>query len=375
MQLDIERSLWYNDSRTNKTERKYQNMKRKIAILTAGLLAVSSLLTGCGKENTKDPNKLNVGYLPSPGHLLYFVAQEEGYFKDEGLDVDLVLFNENNSELAALESGKIDVGAFGSSELVTFLGDGHDITVFGGAMIAGHGLIVKPDLVEGIPEEEWSLDLLKGKKIGVEGVDSGHIVYRSALKKLGLENDVKFEVFADGADAYNSLKSNDIDAAILYSPYRILAENEGYVILSNSGKVEGYENHVCCRQAALSSDLKKDPDTYTAFLRALIRAYRFYQENPDETIDDLAIYVDVDKDSLKKDTYEYDSQIANPDPDIVGMKNFYDALLDTGFIEEFDISAGLSSELYEKALGDVLKEDPDNEIYKYLADYNERRDK
>ena len=375
MQLDIERSLWYNDSRTNKTERKYQNMKRKIAILTAGLLAVSSLLTGCGKENTKDPNKLNVGYLPSPGHLLYFVAQEEGYFKDEGLDVDLVLFNENNSELAALESGKIDVGAFGSSELVTFLGDGHDITVFGGAMIAGHGLIVKPDLVEGIPEEEWSLDLLKGKKIGVEGVDSGHIVYRSALKKLGLENDVKFEVFADGADAYNSLKSNDIDAAILYSPYRILAENEGYVILSNSGKVEGYENHVCCRQAALSSDLKKDPDTYTALLRALIRAYRFYQENPDETIDDLAIYVDVDKDSLKKDTYEYDSQIANPDPDIVGMKNFYDALLDTGFIEEFDISAGLSSELYEKALGDVLKEDPDNEIYKYLADYNERRDK
>lgn len=350
-------------------------MKRRIAILTAGLLAVSCWLTGCGKANAKDSDKLKVGYLPSPGHLLYFVAKEEGYFEDEGLDVDLVLFNENNSELAALESGKIDVGAFGSSELVTFLGDGHDITVFGGAMIAGHGLIVKPDLVEGIPEEEWSLDLLKGKKIGVEGVDSGHIVYRSALKKLGLEKDVEFEVFADGADAYNSLKSDDIDAAILYSPYRILAEDEGYVILSNSGKVEGYENHVCCRQAALSSTLKDDPDTYTAFLRALIRAYRFYQENPDETIDDLAIYVDVEKDSLKKDTYEYDSQIANPDPDILGMKNFYDALLDIGFIDEFDISSGISSELYAKALNDVVKEDPENEVYKYLNDYHERRDK
>ena len=350
-------------------------MKRKIALLTASLIAASGLLCGCGKKDSKVTNKLNVGYLPSPGHLLYFVAQEEGYFKDEGLDIDLVLFNENNSELTALESGKIDVGAFGSSELVTFLGDDHEITVFGGAMIAGHGLIVKPDLVDGIPEEEWSLDLLKGKNIGVEGVDSGHIVYRSALKKLGLENDVEFKVFADGADAYNSLKNDDIDAAILYSPYRILAEDEGYVILSNSGKVEGYEDHVCCRQAALTSSLKEDPDTYTAFLRALIRAYRFYQENPDETIDDLALYVDVDKDSLKKDTYEYDSQIANPDPDIVGMTNFYDALLYTGFIEEFDISAGLSSELYDKALNDVLKEDPDNEVYKYLAEYHERRDK
>ena len=127
-----------------------------------------------------------------------------GYFKDEGLDINLVLFNENNSELTALESGKIDVGAFGSSELVTYLGEGHDITVFGGAMIAGHGLIVKPELVEGIPEKDWSLELLKGKNIGVEGVDSGHIVYRSALKKLGLENDVEFKVFTDGADAYNS---------------------------------------------------------------------------------------------------------------------------------------------------------------------------
>ena len=351
------------------------NMKRKIAVITAGLLAASSLLTGCGKKNDKGASQLNVGYLPSPGHLLYFVAQEEGYFKDEGLDINLVLFNENNSELTALESGKIDVGAFGSSELVTYLGDGHDITVFGGAMIAGHGLIVKEDLVEGVPEEEWSLDLLKGKNIGVEGVDSGHIVYRAALKKLGLENDVEFKVFADGADAYNSLKNDDIDAAILYSPYRILAEDEGYVILSNSGKVEGYEDHVCCRQAALSSTLEKEPDTYTAFLRALIRAYRFYQENPDKTIDDLAIYVDVDKDSLKKDTYEYDSQIANPDPDILGMTNFYDALLYTGFIDEFDISAGLSSELYDKALSDVLKEEPDNEVYKYLAEYHERRDK
>ena len=57
------------------------------------------------------------------------------------------------------------------------------------------------------------------------------------------------------------------------------------------------------------------------------------------------------------------------------MNNFYDALLDTGFIKEFDISKGLSSELYDKALNDVLKEAPDNSVYKYLAEYHERRDK
>lgn len=361
-------------------------MRQKAVIAWAAAFALALTgLTGCAAKGAatapqtagasqQAPVKLNVGYLPSPGHLLYFVAKEEGMFEAEGLDVNLVLFNENNSELASLESGKIDVGAFGSSELVTFLGDGHALTVFGGAMIAGHGLIVKPELVEGIPEEEWSLELLRGKNIGVEGVDSGHIVYRAALKKLGLEDEVNFRIFADGADAYNSLKNDDIDAAILYAPYRILAEDEGYVILSNSGKVEGYEDHVCCRQAALTESLNKDPDTYTAFLRALIRAYRFYQENPEKTIEDAAIYVDVDPESLRKDTYDYDSQIANPDPDILGMTNFYEALVYTDFVEEFEVAKGLSAELYDKALREVAAEDPDNEVYRYLLDYHAKRD-
>lgn len=357
-------------------------MKRNIAI-AAALVLLAASVTGCAPaqaEKTEPAQEalttthLNVGYLASPGHLLYFVAQEEGLFAQEGLDVNLVLFGENNSELTALESGKIDVGAFGSSELVTFLGDGHDVTVFGGAMIAGHGLIVKPELVEGIPQEQWSLELLEGKNIGVESVDSGHIVYRAAAKKLGLEDSIQFKIFADGADAYNSLKNNDIDAAILYAPYRILAEDEGYVILSNSGNVSGFENHVCCRQAALRTSLEQSPDTYEAFLRALIRAYHFYQTEPEQTIQDVIKYVDVEEESLRKDTYEYDAQIANPDPDILGMQNFYDALLDMGFVSAFDLSQGVSAELYDKALRAVAAEAPEDAIYQYLLEYHEERD-
>ena len=355
--------------------------RKKTTALLLSLLVLASACTGCAKSGSakassapQDSTSLKVGYLPSPGHLLYFVAQEEGMFAEEGLDVELVMFGENNSELAALESGKIDVGAFGSSELVTFLGDGHPVTVFGGAMIAGHGLIVKPELVEGIPQEQWSLDLLEGKSIGVEGVDSGHIVYRAAAKKLGLEDSINFRIFADGADAYNSLKNDDIDAAILYAPYRILAEDEGYVILSNSGNVSGFENHVCCRQAALSESLEQSPDTYEAFLRALIRAYHFYQTEPEKTIRDVQVYVDVEEDSLRKDTYEYDKQIANPDPDITGMTNFYDALVYTGFVEEFDIAQGLSDELYDKALKAVAAEAPEDAVYQSLLDYHKQRD-
>ena len=119
-----------------------REIMKRTKLLLAALLLFSSAVTGCAESNAavssqENVASLKVGYLPSPGHLLYFVAQEEGLFRDEGLNTELVMFGENNSELAALESGKIDVGAFGSSELVTFLADGHDLTVFGGAMIAG----------------------------------------------------------------------------------------------------------------------------------------------------------------------------------------------------------------------------------------------
>ena len=84
--------------------------------------------------------------------------------------------------------------------------------------------------------------------------------------------------------------------------------------------------------------------------------------------------MDVDEESLRKDTYDYDSQIANPDPDITGMTNFYEALVYTDFVEEFDISQGLSSELYDKALQEVAAENPDDAIYQYLLDYHNERD-
>jgi len=350
---------------------------KKSNLLLILCLVISSLLAGCGSQNAQSQNaesltKLSVGYLPSPGHLLYFIAQEEGYFKEEGLDVELVMFNENNSELAALESGKIDVGAFGSSELVTYMAQGHDLAVFAGAMKAGHGIIVKDSVVEGIPKEEWSLELLVGKKIGVESVDSGHIVYREALKQLGYgDDDVEFVIFGDGADAYASLKNDAIDAAILYAPYRILAENEGYTILSNSGDVDGFHDHVCCRQAALTTKLKEEPETYKNFLRALIKAYKFYKENREGSINDIAVYVDVEKELLAADTYDYDVEIANPDPDVANMTTFYKALVDLGFVNEFEVSKFLTSDLYEQALEELIKENPDDAVYSELKKYHD----
>ena len=61
--------------------------------------------------DTAAPEKsdFNLGYLNSTAHLLAFVAQEEGYFKDEGLNVTLTQFSSAGELVNGLESGKLDL--------------------------------------------------------------------------------------------------------------------------------------------------------------------------------------------------------------------------------------------------------------------------
>ncbi len=312
----------------------------------------------------------SIGYLPSTGHLLYFVAKEKGFFEEEGLNADLVLFAENNSMLTALENKKLQAGALGSTNSINYLQQGHQVTVFGGAMTEGHALVVKKEVVEGLGDKA-DLTALKGKRIADTYGGTADVVFRQGLLDVGLdpEKDVELVSVESGSAAFTSLKSDEIDGAILFTPFRKLAEDDGYVILSYSGEVEGFEKHPCCRQVALTEELESNPDTYVQFLRALIKAYKFYQENEDETVDIIAKYVDIDKEILKAETYgKFIS--SNPDPDKDATIAFYDAMVNLDYVKPFDIEAGIDTSLYEEALDSIIEENPNDATYKSLVAYH-----
>ena len=360
--------------------------KRLMSILIAMMLVVGT--TACSKQQAassdavtegdsaqKQAEKLidfNIGYLPSTGHLLYFVAKDKGFFKEEGLNAELVLFAENNSMLTAMENKKLQAGALGSTNSINYLQQGHKITVFGGAMTEGHALVVKKEVVEGLGDKA-DLTALKGKRIADTYGGTADVVFRQGLLDVGLdpEKDVELVSAESGAAAFTALKSDEIDGAILFTPFRKLAEDDGYVILSYSGEVGGFEKHPCCRQVALAEELKANPDTYVKFLRALIKAYKFYQENEDETVDIIANYVDIDKDILKAETYgKFIS--SNPDPDKAATVAFYDAMVNLDYVEPFDIEAGIDTALYEQALDSIIKEYPNEGAYKSLVAYHKK---
>ncbi|MBR6982573.1 MAG: ABC transporter substrate-binding protein [Ruminococcus sp.] len=339
--------------------------KKTAAVFTAAILMTANLTACSLKKNKKsDLKDFSIGYLPSTGHLLYFVAKEEGFFEKEGLNANLQLFDSNNNMLSSLESGKLDAGALGSTEVVSYIQQGYDLTQIGGIMTEGHALLVKPEVVEGVDPEDYSLELLRGKRISVVPLGTQDIVWRIGLREAGLEvgKDVEFVDVESGTAAFASLNNADIDGALVFTPFRAQGVNDGYVILNYSGQIEGFEKHPCCRNIAETEKIKDDPDTYKSYLKALIQAYKFYQENQDETVDDIVKYVSVDPDIIRQETYgQYISSY--PDPDKKTIVEWKDHMVDLGYFDDFDIGSHVNVDIYKKALDEVIAENPDDKDF------------
>ncbi len=307
----------------------------------------------------------SLGYLNSTAHLLGFVAQEEGYFNEEGLTVDLIQFSSAAELSNGLESGKLDVAFIGSVPTLTFQSKGHDLTVFGGAMTNGHGYVIKPEYTEGL--ESWDISILKGRNVASVKNSVQDAELQILLKNAGIEigeggDKVNIIYFDSQKDAFAALQNGSIDAASVYSPYASLAEGLDYKVVYRCSEEEALKNQPCCRQVAFTEALKQNPNSYVAFERALLKAYKFTQENEEQTIKDVKKYIDIDEDYIRTEVYGgYGT--SNPDPDKQGIVALKQTIVDLGYTEDYDIEPLFTLSVYETALNSLLAEYPDDPVY------------
>ncbi|ABN53988.1 MAG TPA: metal ABC transporter substrate-binding protein [Hungateiclostridium thermocellum] len=354
-------------------------MKKKILTGIISFLITSILLSGCGGQKVQKTNledsgtgrelkKFKVGYLASPGHVLYFVAKEKGFFEEEGLDVELFLFTNSGEGLNAISSGKVDVGSFGTAAPLTFISKGTDFVIFGGQQTEGHGIVALPQKAK----ELTDLNSFKGKTIATVRLATGDVIFRAALSEAGIDwkNELTINELDSPAAVLEAVKKGSVDAGIVWTPFIKLGEKQGLEIVKYSGEL--VKMHTCCRQVALSSNVKENKEDFVRFMAALIKAYKFYMENQDETVDIIAKYAKVDKDIIKEETYG-GHIYSIPDPDKEGVIRFWDLINKSGYISsDLNIENFIDTSIYKLALEDVLKEYPNDEVYKKLkADFKE----
>ena len=318
---------------------------------------------------TPEKTDINIGYLNSTAHLLAFVAQEEGYFKEEGLKVTLTQFSSAAELVNGLESDKLDVAFIGSVPTLTFQSQGHDVSIFGGAMTNGHGYVIKSDYGD---KDELGVEVLKGRNVASVKNSVQDAELQILLKDAGIEigegkDKVNIVYFDSQKDAYAALLNSSIDAASVYSPYASLAKSQGYKVVYYCAHEKALENQPCCRQVAKTSALNDNPNTYTAIERAFIKAYHFTQSDHKKTIKDVKKYIDIDEEFIDTEVYGGYS-VSSPDPDKQGTLTLKDTIIELGYTNDYDIEPYYNTDIYKNALDSILAENSDD-IYKSLEEH------
>jgi NitT/TauT family transport system substrate-binding protein len=222
--------------------------------------------------------RLKVGVLKLTSTTPVFVGVEKGFFKEFGVEPELVYFQAAAPIATALAAGQLDVGATGlTAALYNIVLGGEQLWIVAdkGREWPGYPLVaivVQRDLWDGGVR---SIKDLKGRRIGVTQLGStfhyhiGHILEKEGL---GLA-DVKIVPLQAMAAAMEALKGKQVDAILVPQPFPGAAEAQGF------GKVMAWAGDLYPWQIATifySRKLAADRPRAVAFMKGYVKASRYY---------------------------------------------------------------------------------------------------
>lgn len=235
-----------------------------------------------GRPATTEAKKIYIGISnPDMSFLSGGVAQFEGYFKDEGLDVELVQMNANVS-VAALAAGNIDYNLILQSVVTANL-RGLPLKVIGILIERpNHAVVVHPSIQK--------FGDLKGKKIAISSFGSlVDILARLTAAHFNLDPRTDLQLVAAGSSSARvaQLQAGVVQAAFVTPPGNLRAEAVGFKTLLSVGDLFPFPvNGVGIRE----QKLKNDRDEVKKVLRALLRANQYILDNPKGSVKILSAW-------------------------------------------------------------------------------------
>ena len=239
--------------------------------------------------------------IPSTTHavLAFSTSRDKGYYRVEGLDVELILMSAPIASRALL-SGDVEVATVGGAGLLPVLSGAPLRFIFTTYNRPMFWLFGKAEI--------RSVKELKGKKVGVSGIGSGpDSLLREALRRNALEGrDVAILSLGVMPTIYSGLQSGVVDAAMLSPPFTFRAEEDGFRELIAFPKQDLVEmqGSILVKESFLQSD----PATLEKFIRATYKGFLYIKQNRSGTIPILGRYLQV-KEDLAAKAYE---QVVRP---------------------------------------------------------------
>ncbi|MBS4202269.1 ABC transporter substrate-binding protein [Bacillus sp. FJAT-49732] len=318
-------------------------------------LLVLMLLSGCGgakKEDSAGLKKVTVvlDWTPNTNHTGLYVAKEKGYFKDEGLDVDIIMPGEAGAN-NLVASGKSEFG-ISYQESITEARV-QDVPIVSIGAIIQHNTSGFASPVE---KKINSPKDFEGKTYGGWGAPVEQEVLASLMSVDNADSN-KLEIVNMGDNDFFTAVKRDIDFAWIYYAWTgVEAELRGEKI--NMIYLTDYSDKLDYYTPVISTNekmIKNDPDTVKAFMAAVSKGYDFAINNPDDAADILIKAVpDLDPELVKKSQewlaakYQDDAPRWGEQKQEV-WKNYMDWMLEKGLLEkEIDVEKAFTNAFLPK---------------------------
>jgi NitT/TauT family transport system substrate-binding protein len=248
-------------------------------LLAAG--ALGFVPAGCGPSNPGGPTKLKVAYIGLTCEAPIFAAQEKGFFKEEGLDVELVKTDWNALQ-SGLSTGRFDANHTLLMYLLKSAENDLDVRITGGV----HTGCLR--IQAGVNTDIKKVEDLRGKTIGVPAPAGSppHMFATRVLAAHGIDPSMeKKEVVwkpIQGGALEAALKSGEIQAVADSEPLGSLFIGEGVVkaeAVADQAKDDRYKKEYCCVTVVSGQLARKNPAAAAKVTRAMLKGAKWVGEN------------------------------------------------------------------------------------------------
>lgn len=252
-------------------------MKKLLAMVPAALICCAM---SAGAAETTD---VTMAFCTWTGYAPMFIAQEQGYFEEAGINMDIQVIEDESTYAALLTKGSVQFLATAQDPNIKMYANGATsrYVLAMDASVGADGLVVNSDVA--------TLDDLAGKTLALDKSASSYYFFLTALEQGSslTEADINVIDMGDTTEAGLAFMGGSVDSAIMWEPElsEALETVEGSKALVTSA---GYPNTILDSLVVNTAYAEEHPEIVEAVAEAWYKAIDFMKENPEAAYEMMA---------------------------------------------------------------------------------------
>lgn len=318
-------------------------MKKRL-IITGVILLLIGVITALTMtfSTPKEDDNLTTINLAEVSHTIFYAPQyaaiQNGYFEEEGMEINLILTPGADKVAAALLSKDADIGLSGSEATIyVYNGGEQDYLKTFAQLTQKDGSF----LVSRTPIENFTLEDLRGKTV-IGGRRGGmpEMTFEYVLRQNGMDpkTDLTIDTSVEFAAMGGAFIGGDDDFVTLFEPTALEVEQQGYgYVVASIGELGGVVPYTS--YSARISFIEENPDLIAGFNRAVQKGLDYVHSHSDEEVAEtiLSFFPDTSLNDLTEVVERYREINAWPTTTSFTEESFnhlQDIMIDAGELEE-----------------------------------------